>query len=192
MSLSIFPSIPTMAWNSKKIQRWNTVVVQKSGNGRRKSLCRQTYPEWEIQCSYTALDDDAVEQAAGFFAMVRGQHQPFLWLDSEDYRETAVRIGTGNGTAKQFQLLRNLGDFFVEPARDIVSGTLTVYVDDDSVPAALGDDGLVALTVAPAVGTIVTATFQYYWRVAFADDIDWDNFWYGFYKLNTIKLVTVR
>lgn len=77
--------------------------------------------------------------------------------------------------------------------RDIVAGTLTVYTDDVEVAATLGTDGLVTTDTPPDMGAIMTASFQYYWRVAFADDeLDWVNFWYGFYKLNKIKLVTVK
>jgi len=191
MSYPIFPNLPSMAWNSKKIQRWNT-IVKKAGSGKRKTMTNWAYPEWEIQCSYTCLNDDEIEQVAGFLATVRGQLLPFLWLDPEDYHETKVRIGTGNGTQTEFQLLRNFANMYVEPVRDIVPGTLTVYVDDVVTPVDLGTDGRITFAAAPKSGAIITATFKYYWRVAFKDDdLDWDNFWYGYYKLNTFSVVTV-
>ena len=192
MSLPIFPSLPAMAWDSVKRQIWDT-KVQTSGNGRRKSLCTQSYPKWEIECSYTCLDDAQIAQAAGFFGLVRGQFQPFLWFDPEDFQITKGQIGIGDGVTADFQLIRNYGGLFVEPIRDIVDGTLTVYADNNVVPVTLGKDGLVNFATPPVPGAVLTATFQYYWRVAFQNDtLEWSNFWYGFYKLNTITVVTVR
>lgn len=192
MSLPVFPYFPSMAWDSTKTQSWD-VVIKKSGSKKRKTMTTQAYPEWTIKCSYTALSDYEVEQAAGFFAKVKGQLSPFLWKDFEDYKQTNVRIGTGNGTNKNFQLLRNYADDYVEPIYDVVPETLTVYVDGVAVPYTLGTDGLVTLIMPPELGKAVTATFEYYWRVAFDDDgITWDNFWYKYYKLNTITLVSAR
>jgi uncharacterized protein (TIGR02217 family) len=189
MSLPIFPDLPSMAWNSKKYQRWDT-VVKKSGTRKRKTLSRWAYPEWEIQCSYTSLNQSEIEKAAGFFGMVRGQAQEFLWKDPEDYRQVNVQIGVGSGVATEFQLLKNLGGYYVEPVRDIIDGTLAVFADGEIIPVTLGIDGLITST--PPATSVVTATFDYYWRVAFKDDdLDWDNFWYNYYKLNAIAVVTV-
>ncbi|HBR28592.1 MAG TPA: hypothetical protein DD789_04020 [Firmicutes bacterium] len=192
MNLPIFPDLKTMAWNNTKTMRWDT-KIQKSGSGRRKTLSRWSYPEWSLECSYTCLDQKEIEEAAGFFAMVRGQHQPFLWKDMEDYREENVRIGVGDGQSVGFHLVRNYANLFVEPVGDILLETLEIYVDDESAEVSVEDGGWVELATPPASGAIVTATFEYYWRVAFADDeLDWANFWYSFYKLNKVGLVTVR
>lgn len=192
MSLPIFPQFPSMAWNSEKTQSWE-VTVKKSGSGKRKTMTSQAYPNWNIKCSYTALGQQEVEQAAGFFARVKGELLPFLWKDPEDYRENNVRIGTGNGENREFQLLRNYADEYVEPIYDVVPGTLAVFVDGVAVGFSLDADGLVIITAPPAIGAVITATFEYYWRVAFdTDSITWVNFWYNYYQLKTITLVNVR
>lgn len=191
MSLPVFPYFPSMAWNSTKSQVWD-VVVKKSGSKKRKTMTTQAYPEWVIKCSYTALDTDEVDQLAGFVAKVKGQLSPFLWRDFEDYKQENVRVGTGNGVNKDFQLLRNYANEYAEPIYDVVSGTLIMYVDGFPVTYTLGTDGLVTLTTAPASGKAVTATFEYYWRVAFDDDATWEHVWYNLYKLNTITLVSAR
>lgn len=191
MSLPVFPFFPSMAWSSTKTEQWD-VTVMKSGSKKRKTFTSQAYPEWVIKCSYTALNNDEIEQLAGFVAKVKGQLLPFLWKDFEDYKQEKVRIGTGNGVTKDFQLLRNYADEYAEPIYDIVPGTLTVYVDGIAVPYTLGTDGLVSLTSAAANGKAVTASFEYYWRMAFDDSVTWENFWYSYYKLNTITLVSAR
>jgi uncharacterized protein (TIGR02217 family) len=192
MDLPIFQSPPSMAWNNAKTQSWET-KIQKYGSGKRKTLSRWSYPEWTLECSYTCLDQEEIEYAAGFFAMVRGQHQPFFWLDMEDYHQEKVRIGVGDGINTGFQLVRNFKDLFVEPVYGVVNGTLQIFADAELINAPLKEDGWVEFMIPPASGKIITATFDYYWRVAFeSDDFDWTNFWYGFYKLNKIKLVTAR
>ena len=190
MSLPVFVSPPTMAWNSTKTQKWNT-KIQKSASGRRKTLSRWPYPEWVLDCSYTCLDPEQVEYVAGFFARMRGEAGTFLWKDPDDYRQTGVQIGIGDGATVGFQLVRNYGGF-VEPVLDIVPGTLTVYVDGAEVEFTLQDNGWIEIT-APEVGAVVTATFEYYWRVAFdSDEATWENFWYNFNRMKSVKLVTVK
>jgi uncharacterized protein (TIGR02217 family) len=181
-----------MAWNSTKTQNWNT-EIQKSASGRRKTLSRWSYPEYELECAYTCLDPAAIEYVAGFFAARRGQAGEFLWKDDQDYKQEKVFIGTGDGSTTGFQLVRNLGNQFFEPVLDIVPGTLKVFVDNVQANETLGEDGWDVLATAPAAGSLLTASFEYYWRVAFAkDEITWENFWYNFYKLKSIKLVTVK
>jgi uncharacterized protein (TIGR02217 family) len=191
MSLPVFVSPPSIAWNTTKTQKWDT-KVQKYGGGRRKTLSRWSYPEWELSCEYTCLDPSELEYTAGFFASARGRAGAFLWYDLEDHKQTKVRIGTGDGATTGFQLVRNLGGLFVEPVLDIVSETLMVFIDNIAAEAVLEENGWVE-TAAPADGAIVTASFEYYWRVAFADDEKtWSNFWYNFYNLKSVKLVTVK
>lgn len=192
MSLPVFPQFPSMAWNSEKAQSWE-VTVKKSGTGKRKTMTSQAYPNWTIKCSYTALSQEEVERAAGFFAQVKGELLPFLWKDPEDYQEPNVRIGTGNGANKEFQLLRNYADEYVEPIYDVVPGTLMAFVDGVTANYTLGTDGLITMAAPPALGAVVTATFEYYWRVAFdVDNVTFTNFWYNYYELKTITLVNVR
>lgn len=192
MSLPIFPALPSMAWDSQKTARWST-KIQKYGSGKRKSLSQWAYPEWDIECSYTCLNPAEIEQAAGFFNLVRGKFQPFLWKDPEDYKQTKVRIGTGNGVNTDFQLLRNLANLYVEPVRDVVAGTLVVYAEDSLITVTLGADGWITTATPPAEGAVITASFEYYWRVVFdSDELNWTNFWYNYYKLNKITVVTVK
>lgn len=192
MTLPIFQSPPSIAWDNTKTQIWDT-KIQTYGLGGRKSLSRWSYPKWELECEYTCLDPDELEYMAGFFGYVRGQHQPFLWLDLEDYRQENVRVGVGDGETTDFQLVRNFADLFVEPIYGTVAETLHVFADDAEVAVLSEDEGIVKLATAPASGAVLTATFNYYWRVAFDDDeMEWTNFWYEFYKTKTVKLVTTR
>ena len=192
MSLHVFPVTTNMEFNSKKTEMWDDVIVKKTGSGRRKTLSRRAYPDWGIQVKFTGLGDAQVESIAGFIAQHRGEFQEFLWLDPVDFQETAVRIGTGDGSTTKFQLVRNLADKFVFPVADYVSGSLSVYVDGVAVTVLSVSDGLATLASAPALNSVVTATFQYYWRVALdGSKYSWTDPFYNLYKFETINLVTV-
>lgn len=185
-----------MAWDSEKTQVWSN-VVQEYQNGKRKALALWSYPKWEISCSYVKLSskeaDQELQTVAGFFARMRGSFQSFLWLDDQDYQETQVQISTGDGTTKDFQLLRSLNGYFLEPIKYPKADTVKIYVDGVLTPHTLGDYGLVTLATAPAAATAIKADFTYYWHVAFDDDEQkYTNFWYNFYKLKKFELVTVK
>ena len=190
--MNVFPITTNMEFNTKKSEVWDSVIVKKTGSGRRKSLSRRAYPDWKINVKFTGLTAAQRDAIAGFIGQQHGEHVEFLWLDSEDYQETDVRIGTGNGSNKQFQLLRNLADKFVFPVVDIVPDSWTVYVDGTAAWVLSINDGLVTLRDTPGAGAVITATFRYYWRVTFdQDEFTWTDPFYDLYKFDTLKLVTV-
>lgn len=189
--MNVFPVTTNIEFNSQWQEDWSFVAVKKTGSGRRKTLCNRAYPDWRISVKFTGLDDLLVEKIAGFIGQQRGPFAEFLWLDPTYFQETAVRIGTGNGSNKAFQLLRNFADLYVVPVTDYVAGTLTVYSNGSPVTVSSVSDGLVTLANAPASGAVVTATFQYYWRVAFDDEkFTWQDLFFNLYKFNQINLVT--
>lgn len=189
--MDIFPFQEGMEWNNKKTPSFD-VIVQKSGSKRRKTLCQHAYPEWELECSFTALDKRKVDKIAGFFCAQYGQTKSFLWLDMEDYRQAGTIFGTGDGTTQRFQLRRCWNGIFYEPVTDIVDGSLVVYQNEARTAVTLEDDGIVCFSTPPAVGVKLAADFHYYWRVAFSDTVTWEMIWYNLYKLNSFKLVVAR
>jgi len=192
MSLHVFPVTTNMEFNSKFTEICDGVVVKKTGTGRRKTLSRRAYSDFGIQVKFIGLDDDQVDEIAGFIGQHHGEAHEFLWRDPKYYQVAGVRIGTGDGVTTQFQLLRNLADRYVYPITDIVTGTLTVYVNGSAVAVSSITGGLVTLDTAPAQGSIVTATFQYYWRVAFDQSkFNWTDPFYNLNKFETISLITV-
>jgi uncharacterized protein (TIGR02217 family) len=193
MNLPIFPDITKFAWNSKKRQIWENVYVQKSANGRRKSLCTQSYPTWEIEAAYPNLSNYEKDCINGFFASVQGQTGKFLWKDPEDYEVNGVRIGTGDGVTTDFQLIRNLGDYFLEPVRDPIANTIQIFVNGVLSSFTLLDDGWIKFANPPTNGTIITAYFEYYWRVALNDNnTELTCFWIDSHEMSTFTVVSVR
>lgn len=190
--MDIFPNISGMEWNNTKTPSFD-VTIQKAGSKRRKTLCQHAYPEWELSCSFTALDHRAIDKLAGFFAAQYGAMTPFLWKDMEDYKCAGAQFGIGDGATVAFQLLRSWGQgAFYEPVLDPIANSLVVYKDGVRQAVTLGTDGVVTFAVAPAVGVVLSADFHYYWRVAFDKNITWKIIWFNLYKLNSFKLVSVR
>jgi uncharacterized protein (TIGR02217 family) len=183
----IFPS-DKFAFETTKTMK-NDITVHRSGSGRRKSMTCRAYPVYEISLSLVGVTQEEMETLAGFFAAVKGA--PFLLRDFEDYAQYGVTLGAGDGVRTAFQLVRSWGGLFYEPVTDIVDGTLLVYAGDARADAALLPEGIVQLAQPPAPGVVIKADFEYYWRVAVDDDIDWQTVFYNLYKLNNIKLVTV-
>ena len=114
-------------------------------------------------------------------------------MQYQDFSQIKVRLGVSDGTTNGWQLLRNYGGYFVEPVRDVVDGTLALYADGVSFSHTLGADGWVTPIVAQPADAVITASFEYYWRVAFNDsELTWENFWYNYYSLKEISLISVR
>lgn len=160
--MRFFPDIRKFAWNSTKSEKWNT-VVQRSASGKVRTLTNQLLPSWTIEASYPALTDDEARELLGFVALIKGAHEPFYWLDPEDYEcKGQVLAGISD---RQFQAVMQLGGY-VEAVEYI--DNVTVYVNGVVVYNYTVNDGVIAFPSAPN-GT-VTADYRYYWKVMLPDD----------------------
>ncbi len=111
-------------------------------------------------------------------------------------------IGTGNGSATQFQLKKKYPSDIFSKTRSItkpVAGSVVVALDGISQPSGFTVDtttGIVTFTVAPVLDTVVTAGFLFDVPVRFGEEIDdaimtsRDNFGIG--SVESIPLVELR
>lgn len=127
MSNTIFPQTNGLKIERTKTPQWKTIThVATSGKETRTAM--MSYPRWVFSLSFEFLKDDLTAQFAtfaGFFNNLKGSFDSFLYLDPYDNTVTNQTIGTGNGTTKDFQLIRNLGSF-IEPIK--ATATKSVYV----------------------------------------------------------------
>lgn len=83
-------------------------------------------------------------------------------------------LGTGDGSATQFQLRMNIGDATRPKYHEVQryqTGSVTVYVDGvEDTGATVSATGLITLTTAAPVGDEVTADFHPYIPVRFEQD----------------------
>ena len=210
---AIFPTLPGLGWSVSKAPRFAT-RIQRAVSGRELRVVDQPNPIWTWTLTYSMLRDehdtravsgpgvgyDELRTLMGFFLQQQGAFQPFLFDDPTDDTASAQAIGTGNGSATVFQLVRSMGvalpgGGFAEPitAPNVVSA---VYFDG-IVQSASGysvdpTTGLVTFIAPPPAGQVITTDFTYYFRVRFADDTaDFENFLYQLWALKQVKLQSV-
>ena len=195
MSTAVFPSLPGLQFPVSRTEQWNN-TKQESVSGKRGAIANWTYPrhKWTLQYEFLRSGTEAEWQSIiSFFNLRKGMFDTFLFEDPNDKSVTGQQIGTGNGTALTFQLIRALASF-TEPifAPHVVS---KVYVDGVDkaghwTVSNWGTDtpGVITFDASPANGKAVTADFTYYFPVRFDDDIlDIANFMQGLFSVDGIS-----
>ena len=162
-----------VAYNSSKQQSWDTEVYE-SASGRYRSLSNQLYPKWKINVLIQPLTDADARTLMGFVAARKGGYEPFLWKDAEDYHEQGVTLAKISNT--KYQAVAK----FVDGTKQ-ASSSYTV------------SNGYVTFGSAPASGAVVTANYDYYWKVRFDDDrMGIDHIFDNINRSQRFKMVTAR
>ena len=216
--MDIFPKdLPGLTWSIIKAPKFAT-RVQTSVSGRELRVADQLYPIWTWTLTYDFLRDGfdtrfgnalgagsrELRELMGFYTRQQGSFQTFLYDDPSDDNAVNQGIGIGDGATVAFQLVRTLpayiGGLFTEPITQpsIISA---VTINGTAIPNAsvsgppnwtLGAFGLITLSPAPANGTIIAASFTYYWPVRFVDDTyDFENFSYQLWTMKKLVLQSV-
>ncbi|HEX3884740.1 MAG TPA: DUF2460 domain-containing protein [Stellaceae bacterium] len=203
---AVFPTLPGLAWSVIKVPRFAS-RIQRSVSGRELVLNDQPVPTWEFTLTFNLLRDpndvrggngmgtgyNELRQLMGFFLGQQGAYQPFLFQDPSDCSVTGQVLGTGDGSATVYQLIRTMGGFN-EPilAPETVA---TIYfngiVQSPSGYTVNPNNGQVTFTVPPPLSQVVGADFTYYFRCRFSDDTaEFENFQYQLWSLRQIKLMS--
>lgn len=173
MSDAVYPTnLPGLKLDKAVAPMFKT-LVQESESGAESRLAFQLYPKWAIELQYEFLRNTTVlpelTALVGFYLQRRGPADSFLFASPMDSTVSLQPIGTGNGTNKDFQLMRSLGGFS-EPVFWPVTGTVQAYVAGTPVASTVGANGLITLATAPGAGAAVAWNGSYYYRARFADD----------------------
>ena len=166
-------------------ERLTEIVTLANGFEERNTPWAHSRRRYDAGFGLRSLGD--VDALIAFFEARRGQLHGFRWKDWSDYKSCAStqspaptdqRIGTGDGVTRQFHLSKTYlsGDeTYTRPIVKPVAGTVIVAVATD--PLAEGTDfsvdattGAVTFTVAPDVGTAITAGFEFDVPVRFDAD----------------------
>ncbi|HWB50170.1 MAG TPA: DUF2460 domain-containing protein [Stellaceae bacterium] len=203
----IFPTLPGLGWSVSKQPRFAT-RIQRAVSGRELRVVEQPNPIWTWTLTYTLLRDahdtraasgpglghDELRTLMGFFLQQQGAFQPFLFDDPTDDAISAQPLGTGDGGATVFQLVRSMAGF-AEPITAPNAVTAVYFNGLLQSGSGYGVDaatGLVTFSNPPPAGQLVTADFTYYFRVRFADDTaEFENFLYQLWALKQVKLQSV-
>ena len=160
--MKFFPDIRRFSWKSKKSQKWNT-TTQRSASGRERTMTNQLLPLWTIEASYPAITDEEARQLQGFVASVKGGHEPFWWLDPEDYQATnQVLAPLGNN---QYQAVMAQGNY--AEGVDFIDN-LTVRIGGTIVYNYTLNGGTITFNSTP--NGEVTADYRYYWKMKLVND----------------------
>jgi len=177
------------AYSSSKKQKWNTEIYE-SGSGRYRSLTNQLYPKWEIRVLLQPLTDAEARALHGFVAARKGGYEPFYWKDPEDFHESGIALA--RVASAKYQAVMKMGDYvepveYIENVKVYVGGTL------QAASSYSVSNGIITFGTDPGSNAVVTADYDYYWKVRFDDDgMGVEHIFDNINRSDRFKLVTVR
>ena len=195
MSNAIFPNLAGLAWDVLKVPKFST-LIQRAASGREVRAAIMAYPDWEWTLTYDLLRDDAVNNELktlmGFWLQRQGAFDSFLFTDPNDFSVTGQALGTGDGSNRNFQLIRTYGGFN-ESIYDLNGASVIKLNGTPTAAYTISGTGLIIFTTAPGAGVSVTGDFSFYRRVRFKEDTaEFANFMFKLWSLRQISLVSVK
>ena len=166
-------------------ERRTEIVTLANGFEERNTPWAHSRRRYDAGVGLRSLDD--VSTLIAFFEARAGQLHGFRWKDWSDYKSCAPSatpspldqlIGTGDGTTTVFQLQKTYISglqSYTRPIRKPVLGTVIVAVAEDTKVEGLEfsvdpDSGEVTFALPPALGTRITAGFEFDVPVRFDTD----------------------
>lgn len=161
---------------------WNTSIIELA-SGTEERVGYWSRPRYYYDVSYGVKTIDDLIAVITFFNARRGSAFGFRYKDWTDFtsasdgRSTPTAtdgiIGTGDGSATQFQLAKTYSDAASSTTRLIekpVSGTVLISVDSVATTAFSVDveTGIVTMNSAPADSSVIRAGFEFDVPVRFA------------------------
>lgn len=148
-----------------------SIVALGNGAEQRNSDWSRTRSTWDI--SYGVQYKEEVQEIIDFFYARRGKARGFRFKDWFDYQAVDQAIGVGDGVKTAFQLVKNYTSV-VTYARKItrpVAGTSVLKVNGVVVSGTVNNNtGVATLLTAPALGAVVSASFEFDFPARFDTD----------------------
>lgn len=164
-------------------RRLTQVVSLKSGFEQRNQVWAHSRRSYDAGVGIRGMNQ--LSDVLQFWEARRGSLHGFRWKDWTDYKSglptvavanTDQVLGVGTGALLTFQLIKryiNAGSEYARPITKPVAGTTVIAFDGVSQPSGWTVDtvtGIVTFAVAPGLGVVVTAGFEFDVPVRFADD----------------------
>jgi uncharacterized protein (TIGR02217 family) len=187
-------------------ERRTQIVEMASGDEERNGSWADSRRRYDASYGIRKADDLAAVTA--FFEARRGRLYGFRWKDWADYKSSLPSanptpmdqpIGTGNGTATTFQLVKlytSGAQFWTRTITKPVAGTVALALN--GVTQITGwtvntTTGVVTFATAPAPGAAITAGFEFDVPVRFdADTLDVTLDFERLGSITSIPLIEVR
>jgi len=200
MSNAVFPSLPGLTFDIKRVPTHKTVVKESASGREYRGRLMPNGPRYTYTLGFDLLSDngswtDGFRTLLGFYNARSGAFDSFLFNDPDDNSVTNQSIGVGDGSTKSFQLVRTLGGAS-EPVYD--TNSVPVIKDNGTTKTAgtdynISTTGLVTFTSAPVTGHSLTWTGTYYWRCRFGDDsLTFNQFMSKLWELKQCNLITLK
>ena len=190
----VFPTLAPLAWSVHK-KPIMASRVSKGATGRESQLAGAVYPRWAFTLTYggsswlrdqtqnifidqTLAGFTEFEQLSGLFLACKGSYGEFYYDDPDDDSRTNEGVAVGNGTSTAFPLYYVWGNGPFSPPMTIPVGGINtldaVYFNGtQQSPSIYSLDSTrtqIVFTSAPAAGTIISASYHFYFRCRFLDD----------------------
>jgi len=202
VSNAIFPTFRGLTWNVIKQPTFNT-LIQTAASGREVRVTKRVNPIWEFEFTYSILDDtftdgsgySELRDLVGFFLQRQGAFDSFLYTDPTDHSVTDQSLGTGDGSTKTFQMVRNFGGFLetIENVNAITNVKVNGVAKTNPTDYTISSTGLITFVTAPAAAATITSTFSYYFRLRFKEDLqEFNEFLNNLWEVKQMRLISVK
>jgi uncharacterized protein (TIGR02217 family) len=148
-------------------------TINTSVSGVEQRVANRVLSRGEWQIGYGLRTAGDWKPVLALHYAQRGSLYGFTFRDWSDYYVTDGGIGTGDATTKAFQLIKTYDVGVRQYVRNIYlpdTDTLIVNIDGTPTTAFTVSDGMLTFTTAPGVGAVITASFDFFVPVRFADD----------------------
>lgn len=132
------------------------------------------------------------ERLIGFYGARQGAYDYFYFADPTD-GYVFNSIGIGDGTTKQFQLVRKWGDYAEVVQAPLGPLIISFGNSQQNTGYTMSATGLITFGTAPPATTPINAFCSFFYPVRFQDDnLEGNNFMYNLMKLQKLGLRSVK
>ncbi|MGN7661898.1 MAG: DUF2460 domain-containing protein [Anaplasma sp.] len=178
-----------------------STTISELGSGREQRKINWLHPRGRYNAIYGVKSDRQFAKLINFFYAHRGRALPFRFKDWSDYKAAKQKIGTGDGSRTNFQLVKrySAGEYsYTRTINRPVAGTALVYFNE--TPQKHGavyeidyKSGQLSFASPPGVDIHIFADFEFDVLVRFDTDfLSCSLDGHGSYGCSNIPLVEVK
>lgn len=198
----VFPKLQGEEFVAKRNPRWNT-AVRRAASGREIRSPQWEAPEYRYQLRHEFVRNLAskpeLANLIGFFNLRQGRAGFFFYLDQTEYIVPGTSLGVGDGTTKDFQLMRYMGSggaAALEPVHAIWGSHIVAV---NGATKTLGTDysilpwGIVRFVTAPANGAVLAWSGNALRVCRFDDDeLELEELARSFWSSRGFEFITIK
>lgn len=161
----IFPlDTRKVKWESEVSSSWE-VVEDSSVSGKRWAITYQTLPAREFFIEFPGLTGKEKDELFTFYNRCKGPLLPFFYKDAENYQCQDIRLPRNKDGSYQL-----VADMHGEREPIYYADQLSVLLDGEPQEGQYTQDrGAIVFHTPVEENATVTATYEYYWKVCFAE-----------------------